>query len=153
MKALFISIVIFFFGCSASSRISDEKFFEVNLKSLEMWFDAMPKIEAKSMFHINLNYSIKNIFIENLEIDSLAYDLIFSNGEKIIFRDDKFTSTKLRNGEFIQMEEKTLSTEIDDQISKSDRKADLFLNVYFKLKDKNLVNRIFLKSQKYEIVY
>jgi hypothetical protein len=153
MKALFISIVILFVGCSALSRIGTEKFFEVKLQSLQMWFDAMPKIEAKSKFHINLKYFIKNISAQNLEIDSLVYDLILSKGEKIIFRDDKFKSTKLHSGEIVQIEEKTLSSEINDPISKTDRKADLFLNVYFKVRDEKFFYRIFLKSQEFEIVY
>ncbi len=153
MKALWIFIGILIAGCSSELKIEEEKFFEIDLVHIEMWFDAMPKIESKSRFYINLEFSIKNLSDEEIEIDSLAYILTLSNGEKLSFNDYSFSSKVIHAGEILQLKGKVLSSEVRKQIPKYNRNAVLYLNMYFKIGNKKIMNRIYLKSQEFEIAY
>lgn len=153
MKALWIFIGILIAGCSSAFKIDNEKLFEVNVDHIEIWFDAMPKVESKSKFYIDIELSIKNLSCENVQIDSLFYDLVLSSGEKLTFVKENFSSEVIQSGELIRLKGEALSSEFNGQISGNNRNADLYVNIYFMTGNKKNLNRIYLKSQEFEIVY
>lgn len=149
---IFLSLIFLISYCSAP-KLNDFKFFDVEVNLLEMWFDAMPKVEARSKFHIVLDYSLRNISNKELRIDSLKYGLAFSNGDILIFYDDKFYPVTLSHNEDIRFQNLNLSSEIVGMIPGNDRKADLYLNVNFTIGSKKFSEKVLIKSQEYEIVY
>jgi hypothetical protein len=153
MKNFVIVSLIFLAGCCSTSKLDGSKFFEVKFNQLEMWFDAMPKIESKSKFHLILDYSLKNVSKRNLKIDSLSYELVLSNVERLIFYDERFQPIELSSDKTFQFQRLNLSSNIDGLIPKNDRKADFYLNVYFMVGDKNYFEKVLIGSQEFEIVY
>ncbi len=153
MKVLIILVLIFFSGCSSSSKLDKSKVFVLNVERLEMWFDAMPKVDSKSKFHLLVDYSLKNISNKVIKINSLSYELILSNDKMITFYDKSFSPINLSKGEMTQFANLNLSSEVNLQIPKIDRRADLYLNIHYESGKKKFSERVFIKSQEFEIVY
>lgn len=153
MRSFLILILIFFVGCFILSKKEDPKIFEIKIEQLDMWFDAMPKVDSKSLFHVNLDLELKNVSSKGVEIDSIIYELVLSNNQVLSFIDGNYSSSFfLDSGEIKNL--KTLKhLGLIRQIPQNDRQVNFSVTIFFRMDSKTYSQKFFLKSQEFEIVY
>ncbi len=64
---------------------------EINVKQLEIWFDAMPKINGSSHLHCVLDMDLKNLLNRKIELDSINLEVLVDEVLKIRFDTEKFS--------------------------------------------------------------
>jgi hypothetical protein len=144
---------MFYAGCFIISKKEDPKVFEIKIEQLDMWYDAMPKLDSKSMFHINLVLELKNVSSKSVKIDSIIYEFVLSDDQILSFKDGNYSSKfLLKSGEIKNL--KSLEhLELKRQIPQNDRQANFSVTIFFRMDSKTYLQKFFLKSQEFEIVY
>ncbi len=146
-----LSLILFVLGCSIFKTKDLNNALSVEIKSLEMWFDASPKVNSKSYFHASIEFEIFNELNEVVHIDSIVcqFDLkLFQNKVKI--PKDGF------DREIKSFEKKLIKDQIkfvpEKSINKS-RELDLIILIYYRKSDKEFFQRFVFTGKRFEIVY
>lgn len=150
------SILIFliaFISCSQLNHLKSSKQISFTINKIDIWFDAMPKIESPSLLHFNIDFILKNLTDKKIEIDSLNFEVYSDKNLVSVFYPVNESQIFL-NPFQVEIFNYNLSTTGSNELLKSEsRKSRIYMNLFFKSSG-NSFNEKFLAGEKeIQVVY
>lgn len=151
-KVILIVLIFSMFSCKSISTMNKLPF-DFKVDRLELWLDLMPKIESSSRLHLEIDFKLFNLTKEKIEIDSLNFNVNINNKFSYKFYD-------LSNVKGILLPERFenfyIKSSIRNQFSlnqNDNHSAQVFANIYFKIRGENFAKNILIGSREIQIVY
>lgn len=150
-KICILFLVVFISSCSILKTKKLNNTLLVEIKNIDMWFDASPKVNSDSYFHTLIELEVVNESNENIHIDSILCEFDFEN-----FKETVSVSSENLVSDIKSLEKKNIQDQIkfipDKTILKS-RELNLNLLIYHKKSGKEYISRYQFPNRRFEIVY
>lgn len=152
VRLFFVLFYIFSFSSCSIFKVNDSSnILSLDLKSLEMWFDASPKVNSKSYFHALIELEISNKSNELIQIDSILFQF-----DSEFFQDKVKIPIDVFDREIKSFKKKSIKEQIkfvpEKSINKS-RELDLNILIYYRKSDREFFQRFVFTGKRIEIVY
>lgn len=146
-----LSLVVIISSCSIFNTKELNNTLSAEFKSLNMWFDASPKVDSDSYFHALMELEMVNESNENIYVDSILCEFDFGGFKKTVsVSSDGFVD------EIKSLEKKSIKDQIKfipDKTIQESRELNLNLLIYYKKSGKEYINRYPYPKLRFEIVY
>lgn len=151
-KVILIILILLVFSCKSISTMEKNPF-ELQVNSLELWLDLMPKIESYSRLHLEIDFKLFNLTKEKIEIDSInfevnmdskyIYNFYSSSNEYRMLLPERFENYFIKS---------SIRNPFSSSIS-NNHSAKISANVYFKIKGKSFSKNILIGQKEIQVVY
>lgn len=150
-KICILLLVVFLSSCSIFKTKELNSTLSVEIKNLDMWFDASPKVNSDSYFYTLIELEMVNESSENIHVDSILCEFYFESFKKTVNvpSENLVGDIKSLEKQFIQGQIKFIP---DKNFLKS-RELNLNLLIYYKKSGKEYISRYQYPKRRFEIVY
>lgn len=150
------SILIFlitFFSCSQLNHLKDNKLISLTVNKIDIWFDAMPKIETQSLLHIYVDFILKNLTNKKIAIDSLNFEIYLDKNLITDFYQVNKSRIFLNPFQTEKFNYNLSATGSNNILKSESRKSRIYMNLFFKSSGNSFNEKILIGEEEIQVVY
>ncbi|MCX8057352.1 MAG: hypothetical protein N3F03_07085 [Ignavibacteria bacterium] len=152
-RAAFLIALMFMFNHCHRELTKNDGLLDAEMKQVNLWLDAMPKVNEPSLLHFEIDLTLKNKSNKQIEIDSISFELMFDENLSFIFPKKKEPQIKIKPSMSVEFNNKFAAGEIKEIKKLSDKTAKIFINLSYKENGNYFNQKILLGEKKIEMVY
>lgn len=149
----FLIFLFIFISCSRDNLLKNSEVIEINVKQLEIWFDAMPKINGSSHLHCVLDMDLKNLLNRKIELDSINLEVLVDEVLKIRFDTEKFSPKLISPNTSENFQLNFSSNELKDFRNLKSKKSKVFMNLIFNSNSNSFNKEFLIGETEIQVVY
>lgn len=148
----FLIFLLLFSSC-AYLGIMEIKDIDVEVNRVDIWFDAMPKIETPSLLHFESDLILKNLSGRTIEIDSINFQIVINENLTFSFTSDKKPKLTLNpnSSEVAQFKFSTAGSK--GLIETEGEQSKIYMILYFRAEQDSFDRKILIGEKEIQIVY
>lgn len=133
--------------------IMEHKDIELEVNRIDVWFDAMPKIETPSLIHFESDVTLKNLTGKKIEIDSLTFQIFINEDLILNFSPNKKTKLILYPNSSEMMQYKFSVHGSKELIETEGQKSKIYMNLYFRIEHDSFNRKVLIGENEIQVVY
>lgn len=151
-KALLI-LLFTLISCSIHNLSKDKEIFDIKINQLEIWFDAMPKINHPSLLHFIVDFNLKNLSNKSIKLDSLNFELYMQGKLFLRFYDKGNIDKMILPEKEENFSFKYTSKDVKNFKDLNSKKSKIYMNLFFNSGDNSFIKKIYIGESEIQMVY